>query len=407
MMETMADKQGGSCCGGCSGISTCSTKQRTQGRDADDLEFMRVAAAALPFGATDCVLNGNGHDDNDGDLEALAVIPPPSGVVPTDARKKPSCAFQLDGKPCKLCQEDEEPEESQAEAEEETCHINPAESSRYLCACNSTEDKQEYIEQIKNRSIKVLLEDVVERKEKLFHSTPCTASNETHQAANTASLSSCCSSTNSRINNQKKCNDDDDGLDAYERKKQRAKATRAQLNDALDRLGTTMQHTSEQAIVRTTLELGDQFYLKPLQTTIPTSAQYHPYPHCHPKEQFHKVDRPKFVNAAADMLQEVNAHCNTLAQEVLQLRSKLSAAEKQQQASSCCCNGGISSILSNETPSFQSNISRSNNVTSINKSHHQTCCSKNDNKRQHQACCSSIDESGSQIKQQKRCLQLE
>ena len=271
---------------------------------------MKAAVEERPFDAVEISMGGV-------DLEKLAVIP----GLENSSKKSNPCGFRLDGRPCKLCGEDEEQEES-------ICEPEKFEKS----------SRQEVLLQAPQEAQPESLPDanVAERKHKLLASAPVKRGRHKTQQPTSKQLPPEAPSPFS--------ND----TDAYERKKQRAKQTRVQLNDALERLGRAMEHATDDS-QRRLAQLENLFVLTPLPKSLPHLEQSQKHPKC-----YHKtiIDRPTFVRAAVKILNGMNQHCEALAQEVLRLKvptkqpqgtttavePKLICNSKGSLSTSCCSN---------------------------------------------------------------------
>jgi hypothetical protein len=98
---------------------------------------------------------------------------------------------------------------------------------------------------------------------------------------------------------------------AYERKKQRAKDARMQLNDSIDRLSIAMSLAgtqSQQRAVSMYVNFPDT--RKSMEACAATAASAK------------KWDRPSFVGTAADLIQCLNAQCEALTREIKQMQQQ-------------------------------------------------------------------------------------
>lgn len=238
---------------------------------------MKAVVEERPFDAVEMVMG-------DMDLEKLAVIP----GVENSSKKSNLCDFRLDGRPCKLCGEDEEQEESIGGPEKFE------KSSMQEVLLQAPQGAQ--LESLPNP-------DVAEREQKLMASAPVKRERQKTQ----------------QPTSKKQPPPFSNDTDAYERKKQRAKQTRVQLNDALEKLGRAMEHATDDS-QRRLAQLENLVALTPLPKSLPHLEQSQKHPKC-----YHKtiIDRPTFVGAAVQILNGMNQHCEALAQEVLRLKAPM------------------------------------------------------------------------------------
>ena len=215
------------------------------------------------------------------DLQILADI-----VVANKPRETKQCAFKLDGKPCRLCHEGED--ENDGEDGDESKQVKKE------GGCEGTHGSE-----------------------------PSPHKNG----------EGCCGSGNTS------CKKEENTADPYERKKQKAKQSRVQLNTALEELAQAMGHASDDAHQRI-----QKFADTTAIPLAPLPKKYDPsekHKKCHSKSI---TDRPNFILAATSVLVGVSQHCQALEEEVRRLRHQL---QLQPQLES---NGGSCGKRKNDKP---------------------------------------------------------
>ena len=150
--------------------------------------------------------------------------------------------------------------------------------------------------------------------------------------------------------------------DAYERKKQRAKESRVKLNESIERTAIAISLSGTQSRQRAA-------QLHTIRVTCPRLRKntLHALEDCaRISGEAKKWDRPSFVGTAASLIQALNAQCEALMNEILELKKQDGEASVAALAMSLneAASQSTNMATSRVSPSFNGDVNMQNTVAS-------------------------------------------
>lgn len=123
---------------------------------------------------------------------------------------------------------------------------------------------------------------------------------------------------------------------SYERKKQRAKDARVKLNESIERLALSINLAGSQARERLNLEKGwtmeSDKYAEHSKATVSMTSEV-----IKTAEAAKKWNRPSFVGSAATIIQQLNAECEALMRELVEVKKeRMSSKEINARTANVC-----------------------------------------------------------------------